>query len=55
MSQDKQYNDSSKGSVSGSGSPQGPLQLNSGSGGGMSQTEDDSFEDDGDDEKFRER
>ncbi|XP_028765812.1 LOW QUALITY PROTEIN: transcription factor HHO6-like [Neltuma alba] len=49
MSQD-QYNDSSKGIVSGSGSPQGPLQLTSGSGGGMSQTEDDSMEDD-DDEK----
>ncbi|XP_054778936.1 transcription factor HHO5-like isoform X2 [Prosopis cineraria] len=38
----------------GSGSPQGPLQLTSGSGGGLSQTEEDSMEDD-EDEKSRER
>ncbi|KAF7840872.1 myb family transcription factor EFM [Senna tora] len=52
MSQD-QYNDSTKGSISGSGSPQGPLQLAAGSGGGNSPTEDDSLEDD-EDEKSRE-
>ncbi|KAF7810923.1 myb family transcription factor EFM-like [Senna tora] len=46
MSQD-QYNDSSKASSSGSGSPQGPLQL-AASGGGTSRTEGDSMEDDED-------
>lgn len=46
MSQD-QYNDSSKASSSGSGSPQGPLQL-AASGGGTSPTEGDSMEDDED-------
>ncbi|TKY59127.1 Transcription factor BOA [Spatholobus suberectus] len=47
MSQD-QYNDSSKGSSSGSGSPQSPLHLGAGSRGGTSPTEGDSIEDDED-------
>ncbi|XP_028777066.1 transcription factor HHO5 [Neltuma alba] len=42
-----QHNESSKASSSGSGSPQGPLQL-AASGGGMSRTEGDSIEDDED-------
>ncbi|KAI9127529.1 hypothetical protein K1719_000522 [Acacia pycnantha] len=46
MSQD-QHNESSKASSSGSGSPQGPLQL-AASGGGMFRTEGDSMEDDED-------
>ncbi|XP_020232809.1 transcription factor HHO5 isoform X2 [Cajanus cajan] len=47
MSQD-QYNDSSKVSSSGSGSPQSPLHLGAGSRGGTSPTEGDSMEDDED-------
>jgi len=47
MSQD-QYNDSSKVSSSGSGSPQSPLHLTAGSRGGTSPTEGDSMEDDED-------
>ncbi|KAG5023474.1 hypothetical protein AAZX31_07G193100 [Glycine max] len=47
MSQD-QYNDSSKVSSSGSGSPQSPLHLAAGSRGGTSPTEGDSIEDDED-------
>ncbi|KAJ1375602.1 SANT/Myb domain [Sesbania bispinosa] len=47
MSQD-QYNDSSKGSSSGSGSPQSPLHLATGSRGGTSPTEGESMEDDED-------
>lgn len=47
MSQE-QYNESSKGSSSASGSPQSPLHLATGSRGGTSPTEDDSLEDDED-------
>lgn len=44
----EQYNDSSKGSSLGSGSPQSPLHLATGSRGGTSPTEGDSMEDDED-------
>lgn len=46
----EQYNDSSKGSSTASGSPQSPLHLATGSRGGTSPTEGDSMDDD-DDEK----
>nr|QSD99755.1 MYB family transcription factor [Melilotus albus] len=47
----QEYNDSSKGSSTASGSPQSPLHLATGSRGGTSPTEGDSMEDDDEDEK----